>query len=96
MSFPPTDAAVSLDVGGIPGRSSQQREPSLGDTVLYRNSDGEDLAAIITRVLAGGACQLEIFVPPYAQPDTVDPDWGVPQAGEGEPRRRTWRHREEP
>ena len=37
------------------------REPEVGDVVIYRDYEGEDRAAIVTRVFVGDEVKLRVF-----------------------------------
>ena len=73
-------------------------EPELGDVVIYRNSDGVDMPAIVTAVIDGdvdGGIHLHPFPPPGSGADILSHQWGVARADEPEEAEpRTWRPRE--
>jgi hypothetical protein len=70
-------------------------QPALGDIVIYRNSDGVDMPAIITQLLGeSGDVQLAVFCPPGEAKDAVDYQWGAARAkGPDNAGRKTWRPR---
>lgn len=62
------------------------QEPTIGRIVIYRNSRGVDMPAIITALTDDPEyVHLHLFVPPGQQPDTLSYQHGTPRADADEP-----------